>query len=143
MDTFTKSERSAIMRRVRSVGNLSTERAFITSLRSAHVGGWKLRPSGLLGAPDLYFPKKRLAIFLDGCFWHGCPRCFRAPSSRRNYWKPKIERNRKRDRRVSNQLRGKGFHVLRIWEHDIGRPAGIKRLLRFLRPKENPKRRRA
>jgi DNA mismatch endonuclease (patch repair protein) len=134
VDTFTKHERSAIMRRVRSTDNVSTERTFVASLRASHIVGWKLRPSQLRGKPDIYFPRQRVVVFLDGCFWHGCPRCFRAPSSRRKYWKPKIENNRKRDQNISRQLRRQGFRVLRIWEHDISGPRGIKRLLKMISP---------
>src|SRR4029077_5034325 len=118
---------------VRSTGNLSTERAFMAALRSRHVAGWRLRPSGLPGNPDFYFPRKKLLVFLDGCFWHGCPRCYRAPSSHRGYWRLKIERNKERDRRVLSELRGRGFRVIRIWEHDILQATRFERVLRRLK----------
>jgi DNA mismatch endonuclease (patch repair protein) len=132
MDTFGKRQRSEIMAKVRSTGNFSTERAMLAALRARHIRGWKLRPGNLTGSPDLYFRELRLVVFLDGCFWHGCPKCFRAPSSRKEYWRPKISRNKKRDKKVSKLLRREGYHVLRIWEHEIKKGVGIRKLLRCL-----------
>jgi DNA mismatch endonuclease (patch repair protein) len=76
----------------------------------------------LPGKPDFIFPKQRLAVFVDGCFWHGCRWHCRMPKSRRNYWKPKIARNKKRDREVTRQLRRCGWKVFRVWEHALKRP---------------------
>ena len=132
MDTFNREERSEIMRRVRSARNASTEGTIVGALRCRHIRGWKLRPPGLPGLPDLFFPNLKLAVFLDGCFWHGCPRCFRAPSSRTEYWRPKIVRNQKRDRKVNRLLRGQGYGILRLWEHEIKSGKGFARLLRRL-----------
>jgi len=58
-------------------------------------------------------------VFVDGCFWHGCPRCYRRPKSNRKFWDAKITRNRMRDRRVKSVLRNEGWQVLRFWEHDL------------------------
>jgi DNA mismatch endonuclease Vsr len=132
LDTFTRKERSEIMRRVHSAKNASTERVILAALRSRHIAGWKLRPRGLPGSPDIFFPVARLAVFLDGCFWHGCPSCFRAPSTRTQYWGPKIAKNRQRDRRVTCTLRRKGYRVLRLWEHQIRTGEATHRLLRRL-----------
>lgn len=66
---------------------------------------------------DVVFVAKRVAVFVDGCFWHGCPEHCRSPSSNVAYWEAKIERNRARDRRVTQALRDGGWVVLRIWEH--------------------------
>jgi DNA mismatch endonuclease (patch repair protein) len=132
MDSFSREERSEIMQQVRSVRNASTEGVIVGALRSRHIGGWKLRPQGLPGSPDLFFPRSKLMVFLDGCFWHGCPRCFRAPSSRTEYWRPKIARNQSRDRRVSRLLRRQGYDVLRVWEHEIKSGKGFARLVRTL-----------
>src|SRR5438309_7391618 len=98
MDTFSRGERSEIMRRVRSTNNASTERIMVGALKSRHIRGWKLRPQDLPGSPDIFFPETRLAVFLDGCFWHGCPSCFRAPASNIEYWTRKGARNKQRDR---------------------------------------------
>lgn len=72
----------------------------------------------LPGSPDLVIPSRNLAIFVNGCFWHGCPRCFRAPKHNRVWWMRKIEGNRRRDRRATRALRRLGYSVIHIWEHD-------------------------
>ena len=107
--------RSQIMARVRSSGNESTEGKFALLLRAARLTGWR-RSRPLFGSPDYVFPKAKLAIFVDGCFWHGCPRCYRAPKSNVPYWRLKIERNRTRDLQVKKELRKRGWAVLRFWE---------------------------
>ena len=132
MDTFTTKERSEIMRKVKSTGNRSTEGVFIGILRSKHISGWKLRPKGFPGSPDIVFSTKKVLVFLDGCFLHGCSKCFRAPSSRKEYWKPKIERNKNRDKKITRSLRRKGYSVLRIREHEIKSGAGFNRLVQKL-----------
>jgi DNA mismatch endonuclease (patch repair protein) len=78
--------------------------------------------NGLPGTPDLYLPRSRTVIFVNGCFWHGCPKHFRCPRNNRRWWLEKIERNRTRDQRTRSQLRRKGFSVLTVWEHED--PAG-------------------
>ena len=72
----------------------------------------------LPGSPDLVIPELGLAIFVNGCFWHGCPRCYTAPKHNRAWWNKKISANRRRDRRVTRKLRNQGFSVIRLWEHD-------------------------
>lgn len=107
--------RSWVMRRVLSRGNCSTERRFQSILRANKFSGWS-RSCGLLGKPDFVFKKNKAAIFIDGCFWHGCPKCFRLPKQNRAFWKAKIEKNKKRDRSVNGRLRRLGWKVLRIRE---------------------------
>ena len=74
---------------------------------------------GLMGKPDMVFPSYNIAIFIDGCFWHGCPKHYRMPSSNVKYWKQKISQNKKRDRKINKQLKKEGWKIIRIWEHDI------------------------
>lgn len=74
--------------------------------------------TALPGTPDIVLEELQLAIFINGCFWHGCSRCFRPPKHNRKWWLNKIEVNRRRDRRVARQLRRLGFSVIQIWEHD-------------------------
>lgn len=84
------------------------------------VSGWKLgHESGLTGRPDVVFVRARLAIFLDGCFWHGCQRCRSIPTTNRVFWLNKIQKNRKRDKKVRRMLRAKGWKVMRVWEHEL------------------------
>jgi len=71
------------------------------------------------GKPDIVFPKKRMAVFIDGCFWHRCPLCFIEPQTKKEFWAEKIEKNVARDREVSERLTKDGWKVLRFWEHDV------------------------
>src|SRR5260221_9025305 len=111
-DVLTKKKRSQVMAAIRSRGNKDTELRFRAILRQLHITGWR-RHYSLVGKPDFVFPKLRLAIFIDGCFWHGCPKHGRKPGSNRSYWLAKLARNRARDREVVRLLRKKGWQVLR------------------------------
>jgi DNA mismatch endonuclease, patch repair protein len=115
---FSGLTRSELMSRIRSTGNKRTELRLIEIFRSAGITGWRRR-SCLIGKPDFVFPQQKIAVFVDGCFWHGCPRHYKAPRTRTNFWKAKIERNRRRDRLVTRALRKLGWTVVRYWEHDI------------------------
>ena len=128
-DVFTPEKRSEIMSRVRSSGNRSTELAFVGILRAEKITGWR-RNFKLFGRPDFVFPRAGVAVFLDGCFWHGCPRHCRIPKARRKYWREKIARNRRRDRAVSRALRAGGWRVMRVWECRLKSPAAALRRLR-------------
>src|SRR5437588_375150 len=96
-DVFTKAKRSELMSRVRGRGNKATELAMVAVLRRQGITGW-CRHVPLFGNPDFAFPKHRLALFVDGCFWHGCPKHATIPASNRVFWKKKFARNRIRDR---------------------------------------------
>jgi DNA mismatch endonuclease (patch repair protein) len=80
------------------------------------------RPAELPGKPDYYLPGLRLAVFADGCFWHGCPKHGRTPGDNADYWEPKLARNKARDRRAVRQLRNENVTAIRIWEHDLKGP---------------------
>jgi DNA mismatch endonuclease (patch repair protein) len=107
------------MAQIRSRRNRSTEWRVRALLIRSGLRGWQVNPEDLPGTPDFAFRAERLAIFTDGCFWHGCPRCKRVPSSNTAYWGRKIARNRKRDRATTAALRRQGWTVLRLWEHDL------------------------
>jgi DNA mismatch endonuclease (patch repair protein) len=133
-DIWNKQKRSEVMSRIRSQGNKATELRLITIFREAHITGWR-RKQLLFGKPDFVFRKQRLVVFVDGCFWHGCQKCYRRPSSNQTFWDEKVKRNRKRDRRVTRELRKAGWQVLRIWEHQLSekeRNRLIKRISRAL-----------
>ncbi|MEI2618595.1 MAG: DNA mismatch endonuclease Vsr [Thermomicrobiales bacterium] len=132
VDPLTPADRSTLMAKVKSTGNRSTEMKAIAALDSADIGGWE-RHAHLPGKPDFYFPRDRLVVFIDGCFWHGCPQHVRYPQAHADYWREKIDRNRRRDNRVRRQLRADGFHVMRVWEHDLRSDTWVKRLLAMLR----------
>lgn len=119
-DVFTKKKRSAVMARIRSTGNKETELAMILLFREGGIVGWR-RNWPLPGRPDFAFPKLRLALFVDGCFWHGCPVHGRLPTSNCAYWTTKLGRNRQRDREVNRRIKLGGWKVVRIWHHELGR----------------------
>ncbi len=123
-DVFTKAKRSEVMSRIRGRGNKDTELALVKLLRSHRIIGWR-RHQPVFGKPDFLFRAQRVAVFVDGCFWHGCPRCYRRPKSNRKFWDAKIVRNRERDRQVSRELRRLGWRVIRVWEHDLRKPTRV------------------
>ena len=131
MDKYDKATRSKMMAAVRSKGNRSTELRLVTLLRQHRLRGWR-RHYPVPGTPDFCWPRRRVALFVDGCFWHGCPRCRRAPKSNRAYWDAKVAVNMRRDKRVARVLRGQGWTVLRVWECQIEKPATIRRVERAL-----------
>ena len=108
------------MSAIRSRGNLTTEVALAGVLRKFRITGWR-RHYAITGTPDFVFPKARIAVFADGCFWHGCTVCSQRPKHNAAYWVGKIARNRARDRLVNRALRKEGWSVVRIWEHDLAR----------------------
>jgi len=118
VDTFSKTDRSRIMARVKSRNSKSTELRFISILKDKGITGW-VRNYKLTGKPDFAFSRLKIAIFIDGCFWHGCPNHCRMPSSNMDYWNNKIEKNKIRDKKIKKALRMKGWQVIRIWEHEI------------------------
>ena len=117
-DIFTKAKRSEVMSRVRSRGNRSTELRMISIFRSHGISGWR-RNRPVFGRPDFVFLVERVAVFVDGCFWHGCPRHYTAPASHAAFWRRKLVANRTRDRLVTRTLTRAGWKVLRIWEHAL------------------------
>ena len=121
-DVFSKKKRSQVMAAIRSSGNKATEMKLAAILRAAGITGWR-RHQAVRGHPDFIFRRERLAVFVDGCFWHGCRWHCRMPKSRTEFWDPKIATNKKRDRTVDILLRKRGWRVLRIWEHSLRDPA--------------------
>ena len=115
----TSPLRSRVMQAVRGSDNRTTERRLRFGLVGAGVRGWKVRPKGLAGNPDFFFAAQKLAIFVDGCFWHGCPRCGHLPRANSAFWKAKIERNRARDEETRAALKGQRIKVMRFWEHEL------------------------
>jgi DNA mismatch endonuclease, patch repair protein len=118
VDTFTPTQRSQIMASVKGNGNKSTELKLIEYFKEYNIKGWR-RKYLIAGNPDFVIPKARLAIFVDGCFWHGCKEHCRLPETNREYWSSKIDRNIKRDKIINIDLTAKNWHVIRIWEHDL------------------------
>ena len=133
-DVFSKRKRSQVMSRILGRGNRDTEVALAQLLRAAGITGWR-RHQAIFGKPDFVFYHQRIALFVDGCFWHCCPvpRHSPVPKTRRAWWKAKLDRNKARDREVNRELKRSGWKVLRIWEHEIRHGCRvIKRILRAL-----------
>lgn len=132
-DPLSKAERSARMSKVRSKGNRSTEMRAELALVEARITGWEKHRKDILGKPDFFFPSHGLALFVDGCFWHACPVCKRrVPASRAEFWREKLDKNRRRDNRQHRKLRAQSYHVMRVWEHELKRDSWLKRLRSML-----------
>ena len=135
-DVFSARKRSQIMSRVHGRGNKATELALIVLLRRHQISGWR-RGARLFGKPDFVFPKHRLAVFVDGCFWHACPKHATQPASNRIFWREKLVRNKTRDRLVTHKLKESGWRVLRVWQHELSRrnePCLARRIRQALAP---------
>lgn len=117
-DVFTKAKRSQVMSRIRGHGNKDTELALIRLFRNLSITGWR-RHRAVFGRPDFVFPRIRAAVFVDGCFWHRCPKHGSMPGSNAAFWRKKFATNKARDQQVTCKLRRSGWSVLRIWEHEL------------------------
>lgn len=109
---------------IRSRGNKATELRLIEIFREHGITGWR-RNQPLFGKPDFTFRREQVVVFVDGCFWHGCPKCFKRPGSNQEFWDTKIANNRKRDRQVSRELRSLGWKVVRIWQHQLDKSVRV------------------
>ena len=130
-DIWNKQKRSEVMSLIRSHSNRATELRLIQIFRAHHITGWR-RGQKLPGKPDFVFRAERVCVFVDGCFWHGCPKHGTRPKQNRKFWDGKIARNRERDREVSRELRRAGWRVARIWGHELSEKNRT-RLLRRIR----------
>lgn len=83
--------------------------------------GFAYQPKDVFGKPDFAHRTAMVAVFLDGCLWHGCPEHYRDPASNVAFWSGKVSANRERDLKVTILLEGSGWRVVRVWEHDLGR----------------------
>ena len=119
-DVFSKSERSQIMQRVKSSGNKSTEEKLIQYFDERHITGWR-RHYNVKGHPDFVFLDKRIAMFVDGCFWHGHRDCKFAtiPETNRDFWLSKISGNIIRDNESVERLKQSGWKVIVIWQCEL------------------------
>lgn len=117
-DTFSPEQRSDIMRKVRSTKNRTTELSLIDFFKTTGIKGWR-RNYPIFGKPDFVFPKYKIAVFADGCFWHGHNCRNTRPSQNADFWAAKQARNKARDELVNQTLTQKGWKVIRIWECDI------------------------
>jgi DNA mismatch endonuclease (patch repair protein) len=137
-DVFTKAKRSEVMSRIRGRGNKATEIALVRLMRKNRITGWR-RHLDIFGRPDFTFYKQRVIVFVDGCYWHACPKHSRKPRGNADFWNAKFSRNKARDRRVNRNLRKMGWRVLRIWEHDLAANP-VKTVMRLQNCLEKPAR---
>jgi DNA mismatch endonuclease (patch repair protein) len=128
-DVFSKRKRSQIMSRIRSSGG-PKEQVFRKAVREAYGGRPKVNDERLPGTPDVSIYRLKVAMFMDGCFWHGCKEHSRTPKSNVEFWTKKISGNQRRDKRVRKELRRMGWKVWVVWEHDL---KNVRRLVRNLR----------
>ncbi len=128
MDTFSKEERSLIMSKVKSKGNRSTELKTIKIFKELNINGWR-RNYSVKGKPDFVFLKQKVAVFIDGCFWHGHNCRNTTPKDNAEYWRKKIEKNKSRDKIITNTLTRKSWTVIRIWECEITKKTYIKKIM--------------
>lgn len=133
MDRLTPARRSANMRAIRAV-DTRPELAVRRALREIGCGGYRLHRRELPGKPDIAFLRRKKAILVHGCFWHGhdCPEGLRRPRSREDYWLPKISANQARDARDIARLTTLGWSVLTIWECEAPDHALASRLASFM-----------
>lgn len=116
-DVLTPEQRKYNMSRIRGK-NTEPERKLRKLLWSQGIRGYRIHYN-LPGKPDIVFPKRKIAIFIDGCFWHRCVACFQEPETRKEFWMKKINSNVERDLKTTKQLQNDGWTVLRFWEHEI------------------------
>ena len=117
-DIFTSEKRSAVMKAVKSCNTKTTEIKMIEIFKELHIIGWR-RTYPLIGKPDFVFPKKRIVIFVDGCFWHGHDCRNVTPSDNAEFWEAKRRYNEKHDEEVTQTLVQKNWTVIRIWECEL------------------------
>ncbi|MHB2029600.1 MAG: DNA mismatch endonuclease Vsr [Acidimicrobiales bacterium] len=131
-DVVDHATRSRVMAAILPRGNRSTELTIAKALRARGLHGWR-RHWRVSGRPDFAWPRLKVAVFADGCFWHGCS-CRRAPKSNTVFWEKKIRDNRRRDHKVSRDLRSKGWKVFRIKECRIRSAKSLVRRIDTLAP---------
>ncbi len=117
MDKVNAQTRSKVMSKVRST-ETSLEILFRKKLWKQGIR-YRKNNKKLFGKPDISIMNKKTVLFIDSCFWHGCPQHLRMPSSNISYWKSKIDRNRKRDEEVNKHYRSLGWIIFRVWEHEL------------------------
>jgi DNA mismatch endonuclease (patch repair protein) len=120
-------ERSRTMSAIRGKHNRTTELRLRMAFIREGIKGWMLHVKELPGNPDFFFKKEKVAVFVDGCYWHGCPKCGHIPHTRSQFWAAKIKRNQQRDKKNRIKLKKSGITPIRIWEHELKKVIGLDR----------------
>lgn len=118
-DWLTPQQRSFNMSRIRSAGTKPEVRLLALLEAMYPADEIVAHPPDLPGRPDFVLPEIQVALFVDGCFWHGCPKHGRIPEDNRDYWEQKLRRNRIRHRLVAHELRNRGYVPVRVWDHEL------------------------
>ena len=126
-DIFDKAKRSEIMKKVRSKNNKSTELKLIQIFKENNIHGWR-RNYKVKGHPDFVFLNKKIAIFVDGCFWHGHDCRNTKPKDNQEYWDKKRERNMKHDKEITEYFENRGWTVIRIWVCELKNKKALEKL---------------
>jgi DNA mismatch endonuclease, patch repair protein len=116
-DVLTQEQRKFNMTRIKGK-NTGPEVKLRKLLFANGIRGYRIYYE-IPGKPDIVFVKKKIAIFIDGCYWHKCPVCFQEPETRKEFWMKKIHSNVERDKKINDKLQKEGWNVIRIWEHEI------------------------
>lgn len=126
-DVFTKEKRSEVMSKIRG----RDTKIEISFRKALWKEGFRFRKNygKYYGKPDLVLKKYKTVVFLDSCFWHCCKKHFIMPKSNKPYWEKKINRNQERDSEVNRHYRREGWHVVRIWEHDLKKTSNFEKTL--------------
>jgi len=116
-DNLSREKRSKVMASIRG----KNTRPEVTIRKMLWQKGirYRIHNKKVFGTPDISIKKKNVAVFIDGCFWHGCSRCYRAPTTNVEFWRNKIENNKKRRNKVKRHLKKDGWKVLEFWEHRV------------------------
>ena len=134
MDRVSRVVRSQVMASVRSKGTRLEEQLAAKFIQE-RLGGFERNPVGIEGRPDFVFRKRKVVVFVDSCFWHGCRWHCRMPATNQRYWDAKIRRNRERDKQVTRRLRQNNWIVVRIWEHSLKEERGMAAALEKIKAK--------
>lgn len=135
-DIYDKAKRSDVMSKIRSSGNRSTEVKLIGIFKEANISGWR-RKYDVKGHPDFVFMQKRVAVFVDGCFWHGHNCRNTVPKGNTDFWNAKISKSMQHDSEVTRLFENRGWKVLRIWEYELKKKKRnelLKKLELYLKP---------
>lgn len=115
-DNLTKEQRKECMSKIKSKWTQQEKKTH--NYLKGHKIKHKMHPD-IQGKPDILLTETKTVIFLHGCFWHKCPKCYVEPKTQKEYWIPKIEKNVKRDKKNSRLLQEQGFRVYKFWEHEV------------------------
>jgi DNA mismatch endonuclease, patch repair protein len=113
-DVHSKERRSYNMSMIKATGT----KPELKIKRIMKILGFQFQPK-IYGKPDFANKKEKIAVFVDGCFWHKCPKCYKSPNTNKKFWSEKTEKNMQRDKKITNYLKKEGWKVIRVWEHDL------------------------